>query len=109
MLDPKFLRNDLEQVAARLNTRGFKLDVDALVQLEEKRKEIQVKTSLPSAPSAKRNTHRTSPSNSTSNSNTGNPLKIEPEAAPPKKNTPNSTSPDQNPNHTATSLHDRFQ
>ena len=44
MLDPKILRSDLEQVAARLETRGFKLDVDALVQLEEKRKAIQVKT-----------------------------------------------------------------
>ena len=44
MLDPKFLRNDLQQTAARLATRGFSLDVELITQLEEKRKSLQVST-----------------------------------------------------------------
>lgn len=44
MLDPKFLRNELEITAERLATRGFILDVDNLTQLEEKRKSLQVAT-----------------------------------------------------------------
>ncbi|RPA32718.1 serine--tRNA ligase [Shewanella frigidimarina] len=44
MLDPKFLRNELEITAERLATRGFILDVENLTQLEEKRKSLQVAT-----------------------------------------------------------------
>jgi len=44
MLDPKFLRNDIEETAARLATRGFILDTDQLKQLEEKRKQLQIDT-----------------------------------------------------------------
>lgn len=44
MLDAKFLRNDVQDTADKLAARGFKLDVDALNALEEKRKSLQVKT-----------------------------------------------------------------
>jgi seryl-tRNA synthetase len=44
MLDSKYLRQDIEQAAARLATRGFELDIDAVAALEEKRKTLQVKT-----------------------------------------------------------------
>lgn len=44
MLDPKFLRNELEATAERLANRGFILDVDHLTKLEEKRKSLQVST-----------------------------------------------------------------
>jgi len=44
MLDQKLLRTDLEAVAANLAKRGFALDVAKLNELEEKRKEFQVKT-----------------------------------------------------------------
>ncbi len=44
MLDPKLIRNNLNQVADKLNTRGFKLPVEKLQQLEEKRKQFQVQT-----------------------------------------------------------------
>ncbi|WP_298770086.1 serine--tRNA ligase [uncultured Shewanella sp.] len=44
MLDPKFLRNELEVTAERLATRGFILEVDRLSKLEEKRKVLQVAT-----------------------------------------------------------------
>lgn len=44
MLDPKLLRNDLDRVAANLARRGFALDKQAVVELEEQRKAIQVKT-----------------------------------------------------------------
>ncbi len=44
MLDSKYLRQDVEQTAARLKTRGFELDVAKLAELEEKRKALQVKT-----------------------------------------------------------------
>jgi seryl-tRNA synthetase len=44
MLDPKFLRNDLDVTAERLATRGFILEVDNLTKLEEKRKSLQVET-----------------------------------------------------------------
>ncbi len=44
MLDPKFLRTELEATAERLATRGFILDVGHLSQLEEKRKSLQVAT-----------------------------------------------------------------
>ena len=44
MLDPNLLRNELDLVAKQLARRGFKLDVDTLGQLEEKRKVLQVET-----------------------------------------------------------------
>ncbi|MFN2308553.1 MAG: serine--tRNA ligase [Gammaproteobacteria bacterium] len=44
MLDPKLLRNELEQVAARLARRGYALDVARIQALEEERKVIQVRT-----------------------------------------------------------------
>ncbi|PKF61105.1 serine--tRNA ligase [Psychromonas sp. psych-6C06] len=44
MLDPKFLRNDIEQTAKLLANRGFKLDIDLINELEEKRKSLQIQT-----------------------------------------------------------------
>ncbi|MDX1796857.1 MAG: serine--tRNA ligase [Hydrogenovibrio sp.] len=43
MLDAKLLRTDLENVAAKLKTRGFELDVAKINELEAQRKEFQVK------------------------------------------------------------------
>lgn len=42
MLDSKLLRTELEETAAKLARRGFKLDVDTIRTLEEQRKSIQV-------------------------------------------------------------------
>ena len=44
MLDPKFLRNNLDEVAAQLARRGFTLDTAKLAGFETERKVIQVKT-----------------------------------------------------------------
>ncbi|GAA0286036.1 serine--tRNA ligase [Psychrosphaera haliotis] len=44
MLDPKFLRNEIQETAARLATRGFKLDVARLEELETRRKNLQTAT-----------------------------------------------------------------
>ncbi|MDF2177611.1 serine--tRNA ligase [Aliiglaciecola sp. CAU 1673] len=44
MLDPKYLRTDIDEAAKRLATRGFTLDVATISALEEKRKELQVRT-----------------------------------------------------------------
>jgi seryl-tRNA synthetase len=44
MLDPRLLRNNLDEVAAKLQSRGYSLDVAALTELEEKRKVLQVAT-----------------------------------------------------------------
>ena len=44
MLDAKFLRGELAQTAERLASRGFSLDVATLTQLEERRRELQVRT-----------------------------------------------------------------
>jgi seryl-tRNA synthetase len=44
MLDPKYLRGDIQQTAEKLQKRGFELDVNAFIELEEKRKSLQVKT-----------------------------------------------------------------
>ncbi|MDZ7825771.1 MAG: serine--tRNA ligase [Gammaproteobacteria bacterium] len=44
MLDPKRIRADLDEVAARLAHRGFQLDVDRIRALEAERKETQVAT-----------------------------------------------------------------
>ena len=38
MLDPNLLRNEPDAVAEKLARRGFKLDVDKLGALEERRK-----------------------------------------------------------------------
>jgi seryl-tRNA synthetase len=43
MIDPKLLRSDPESVAANLARRGFKLDVERLQSLEERRKKAQVR------------------------------------------------------------------
>ncbi len=45
MLDPNLLRNELDAVAEKLLARrNFKLDVEALRTLEERRKVLQVET-----------------------------------------------------------------
>lgn len=44
MLDPKRLRNELEETAAQLARRGYTLDTDAIARLESERKAIQVET-----------------------------------------------------------------
>ncbi len=44
MLDPRLLRNNLDDVAAKLLKRGYSLDVLALTDLEEKRKMLQLAT-----------------------------------------------------------------
>ncbi|MBF7072849.1 serine--tRNA ligase [Glaciecola sp. MH2013] len=44
MLDPKLLRNNVEELAAKLAQRGYTLDVSAIAELEEKRKSLQIAT-----------------------------------------------------------------
>jgi seryl-tRNA synthetase len=44
MLDPKLLRSDINQVAAQLARRGYTLDTGTLLDLDERRKDIQVAT-----------------------------------------------------------------
>lgn len=44
MLDPNCFRQDIEQTAKRLADRGFTLDTKTLTSLEEKRKQLQIKT-----------------------------------------------------------------
>lgn len=44
MLDLKYLRNHTEEVAEQLKSRGYRLDVAQITQLEEQRKVLQVKT-----------------------------------------------------------------
>jgi seryl-tRNA synthetase len=44
MLDPNLLRNEPDAVAEKLARRGFKLDVETLRSLEERRKVLQVNT-----------------------------------------------------------------
>ena len=44
MLDPKLLRNNLDQFAEQLARRGFTLDTQKLIDLESERKVLQVKT-----------------------------------------------------------------
>jgi seryl-tRNA synthetase len=44
MLDPKYLRGDIQQTAEKLKRRGFELDVNSFIELEEKRKSLQVRT-----------------------------------------------------------------
>jgi len=44
MLDPKLIRSNLDDVAAQLSRRGYKLDTVTLTALEKKRKQCQVHT-----------------------------------------------------------------
>ena len=44
MLDAKYLRNNIEEVAQKVGRRGFVLDVAELSALEEQRKAIQIET-----------------------------------------------------------------
>jgi seryl-tRNA synthetase len=44
MLDPKYLRGDIQHTAEKLKRRGFELDVKSFTELEEKRKSLQIKT-----------------------------------------------------------------
>ena len=44
MLDPRLLRNALEDTAAQLKRRGFDLDVAKVTELETRRKALQVST-----------------------------------------------------------------
>lgn len=44
MLDPKYLRSEIQDTASRLADRGFNLDVQTLTELEEKRKSLQIRT-----------------------------------------------------------------
>lgn len=44
MLDPKYLRSDIAETAARLARRGFILDIEQFNALEEKRKTLQART-----------------------------------------------------------------
>ena len=44
MLDPKLIRNNLNEVAVQLKRRGFVLDTEKLEQLENERKALQVRT-----------------------------------------------------------------
>jgi seryl-tRNA synthetase len=44
MLDPALLRSQLDQIAARLKSRGYELPRDELEALEVKRKAVQVRT-----------------------------------------------------------------
>jgi len=44
MLDPHFLRNDIDRVAERLATRGLTLDVEGFQATEHERKAVQIRT-----------------------------------------------------------------
>jgi seryl-tRNA synthetase len=44
MLDPKYVRDNLEEVSQRLNSRGFQYDWAALEALEAQRKVLQIET-----------------------------------------------------------------
>lgn len=44
MLDPRLVRNELDNVVAQLARRGFELDATRFADLEAQRKEIQVRT-----------------------------------------------------------------
>ncbi len=44
MLDPKYVRSNLDEVAALLRKKHFELDVDRLRELEERRRSLQIRT-----------------------------------------------------------------
>jgi seryl-tRNA synthetase len=44
MLDPKLLRSDLDRIAAKLRIKKYDLERDKFIELEERRKKLQVET-----------------------------------------------------------------
>ena len=44
MLDPKLIRSDIKSVAEKLSRRGFTLDIAQITELENRRKDLQVRT-----------------------------------------------------------------
>ncbi|MCG8488970.1 MAG: serine--tRNA ligase, partial [Chromatiales bacterium] len=44
MLDPRLIRNNLDEVAAQLRRRGYELDTQLIAELEERRKGLQVES-----------------------------------------------------------------
>ena len=44
MLDAKYIKDNLQEVADRLATRGYKLDINLFETQEAQRKELQEKT-----------------------------------------------------------------
>ena len=44
MLDIQLLRNDIDEVATKLTTRGYTLDKDVFLKLEAERKTLQTRT-----------------------------------------------------------------
>ncbi len=44
MLDPRLVRNELDNVVAQLARRGFKLDAVRITELEAQRKQVQIRT-----------------------------------------------------------------
>ena len=44
MLDPKLIRQNIDETATKLRKKGYELDTKKFLELEESRKEIQVKT-----------------------------------------------------------------
>ena len=60
MLDPKLVRTQPQEVAARLATRGFQLDVARIEALEEQRKSVQTRTEQLQATRATRSKARRS-------------------------------------------------
>lgn len=44
MLDPRLLRNNLDEVAEKLRRRGFELNTQLMAELEERRKRLQVES-----------------------------------------------------------------
>jgi len=44
MLDPKYLRESINEVYEKLKTRGLELDISSIQNLENQRKELQIKT-----------------------------------------------------------------
>lgn len=44
MIDPKLLRNNLDRVVNKLSDRGFKLELAKVANLENRRKELQIRT-----------------------------------------------------------------
>ena len=43
MIDINLLRNNIDEVESRLNSRGFKIDKKNFIDLENKRKNLQIK------------------------------------------------------------------
>src|ERR1700730_5102161 len=44
MLDPKYLREQIEEAARSLARRGYKLDIDTFKEFDNKRKQLQIET-----------------------------------------------------------------